>query len=302
MNRFYFVLCVVVMVSSCSLIERFRPVQEYDWTLDQESIEVYEDLQVTLNVLGSSVPDVIEWSCEPENFVRYIVSDGGKRCLVQRLEDGECTLVARGGELEKRVQVKVERYSKSGLHLRINGEDMYFPMIKPNYPQKSDVNRYFTVHLNKRDTVEIEVVEWLPKEMESELMVRSVGTSSETYNSEGFCFLYNYPDREIRDQTTFGGIRFPKGEERPFEAVKGSVLKNSVWLFDLTPWEITEGEHKWKEDYEVVVSFGVGFSGGYFGKDKWGDNIDVSFSLKILLREDEPNGIVDFEPVYVGII
>ena len=127
MNRFYFVLCVVVMVSSCSLIERFRPVQEYDWSLDQESIEVYEDLQVTLNVLGSSVPDIIEWSCEPENFVRYIVSDGGKRCLVQRLEDGECTLVARGGELEKRVQVMVERYSKSGLHLRINGEDMYFP-------------------------------------------------------------------------------------------------------------------------------------------------------------------------------
>ena len=292
----------VLLAAGCNLIEKIKPVKEYDWTLDQESIEVYEDLQVTLNVLGSSVPDVIEWSCEPENFVRYIVSDGGKRCLVQRLEDGECTLVARGGELEKRVQVKVERYTKSGLHLRINGEDMYFPLIKPNYPQKSDVNRYFTVHLNKRDTVEIEVVEWLPNEMESELMVRSVGTSSETYNSEGFCFLYNYPDREIREQTTFGGIGFPKGEERPFEAVKGSVLKNSVWLFDLTPWEITEGEHKWKEDYEVVVSFGVGFSGGYFGKDKWGDNIDVSFGLKILLREDEPNGIVDFEPVYVGII
>ena len=292
----------VLLAAGCNLIEKIKPVKEYDWTLDQESIEVYEDLQVTLNVLGSSVPDVIEWSCEPENFVRYIVSDGGKRCLVQRLEDGECTLVARGGELEKRVQVKVERYSKSGLHLRINGEDMYFPLIKPNYPQKSDVNRYFTVHLNKRDTVEIEVVEWLPNEMESELMVRSVGTSSETYNSEGFCFLYNYPDREIREQTTFGGIGFPKGEERPFEAVKGAVLKNSVWLFDLTPWEITEGVHKWKEDYEVVVSFGVGFSGGYFGKDKWGDNIDVSFGLKILLREDEPNGIVDFEPVYVGII
>lgn len=291
-----------MLAAGCNLIEKIKPVKEYDWTLDQESIEVYEDLQVTLNVLGSSVPDVIEWSCEPENFVRYIVSDGGKRCLVQRLEDGECILVARGGELEKRVQVKVERYSKSGLHLRINGEDMYFPLIKPNYPQKSDVNRYFTVHLNKRDTVEIEVVEWLPNEMESELMVRSVGTSSETYNSEGFCFLYNYPDREIREQTTFGGIGFPKGEERPFETVKGAVLENSVWLFDLTPWEITEGEHKWKEDYEVVVSFGVGFSGGYFGKDKWGDNIDVSFGLKILLREDEPNGIVDFEPVYVGII
>lgn len=290
----------VLLAAGCNLIEKIKPVKEYDWTLDQESIEVYEDLQVTLNVLGSSVPDVIEWSCEPENFVRYIVSDGGKRCLVQRLEDGECTLVARGGELEKRVQVKVERYTKSGLHLRINGEDMYFPLIKPNYPQWSDVDRYFTVHLNKRDTVEIEVVEWLPNEMESELMVRSVGTSSATYNSEGFCFLYGYPDREIK-QTVIGPIRFPAGEERPFETIKGTVVKNSVWLFDLTPWEITEGEHKWKEDYEVVIRFGVDFSGGYFGKDKWGDNIDVSFSLRILLREDEPNGIVDFEPMYETI-
>ncbi len=288
---------IVLLVAGCNLIEKIKPVKEYDWTLDQESIEVYEDLQVTLNVLGSSVPDVIEWSCEPENFVRYIVSDGGKRCLVQRLEDGECTLVARGGEIEKRVQVKVERYTKSGLHLRINGEDMYFPMIKPNCPQKSDVNRYFTVHLNKRDTVEIEVVEWLPKEMETKLLVGGVGIGSNVYNSEGFCFLYGYPDREI-NQTVIGSIRFPAGEERPFEAVKGAVLKNSVWLFDLTPWEITEGEHKWKEDHEQVVQFIVGFSGGYFGKDKWGDNIDVAFEIDILLREDEPNGIVDLEPVY----
>lgn len=294
MNRFYFVLCVVVMVSSCSLIERFRPVQEYDWTLDQESIEVYEDLQVTLNVLGSSVPDVIEWSCEPENFVRYIVSDGGKRCLVQRLEDGECTLVARGGELEKRVQVKVERYSKSGLHLRINGEDMYFPMIKPNYPRLNDVDRFFTIHLNKRDTIVAEVVEWLPNELEDELMIKRVAINYGTFdpNTGRPRHLYNYPDEEV---VGIGTLNFPNGEEKTFENIKGATLKNPVWAHDETPWVETEGEHKWYENYE---EFGIFKLTMIAGKDKWGDNIYGMYVIYMLLREDGYNEIVDFDTRY----
>lgn len=299
MRKIVFIGVCVLFAVGCSLIDKMKPVEEYDWTLDNDEIEVYDDVSVTLNVLGSSVPDIIEWSCEPKNFVRYIVSDGGKRCLVQWLEDGECTLVAKGGEIEKRVQVKAERYSKSGLHLRINGEDMYFPMIEPNCPQKSDVNRYFTVHLNKRDTIEVELVEWLPKELEKELMVGAVGFGSNPFNSEGACFLYGYPTMEIlKIREKIGLIKFPVGEEKSFEEIKGSVVKNSIWLFDFTPWVITEGEHKWEEDYEIVHHLNIVFRGGYFGVDKWGDNIEVVFEIDFLLREDEPNGIVNFDDMY----
>jgi hypothetical protein len=70
-------------------------------------------------------------------------------------------------------------------------------------------------------------------------------------------------------------------------------------LFDFSPWEITEGEHKWRDDYEVVPQFSIGFKGGYFGVDKWGDEICAEFQISFLLREDSPGGIVDFDPVYV---
>ena len=295
MRKSLFCCATAVLVASCSWFERIKPQPVYDWTVDRESIEVFEDVDVTLNVLGSNVPEQIEWRCEPENFVRYLVSDGGKKCLVQRRGDGECLLFARSGDMERSVKVKVGRYSRSGLHLRVNGEDMYFPLINPNYPTYSDYNRYFTVHLNKKDTVKVEVVEWLPKELEKVLMVRSVSSYSNLfYRGGGGCFLFNYPYNEVLPS----GEIYYRGGSEPFEKIKGCVIKNWVWAHDETPWRETEGEYVWCEDYEEVPSFCLYFVGG-FGKDKWGDNIGVTFSVSFLLREDESCGIVDFNPNYI---
>ena len=295
MKKSFFYCAAVMFMASCSWLELSEPQPEFDWTVDCESIEVYEDVDVVLNVLGANVPEQIEWRCEPENFVRYIVSDGGKRCLVQRRGDGECVLVAGCGDMERRVNVKVGRYSRSGLHLKINGEDMYFPMISPNYPTYSSYNRYFTVHLNKKDTLEMEVVEWIPNEMENGLMVRSVTSYSNIYyRGGGTCFLFDYPYQEVLPA---GEIYFRQSAE-PFSEIKGAVIINWVWAHDESPWRVTEGDYIWCDDYEEVPSFSLYFVGG-FGKDKWGDNIEVTFSISFLLREDEPNGIVDFDPDYI---
>lgn len=147
-----------LILGGCSWIENvFRTDVEYIWNLDHEEVTVSSDIPGSVAVSGEKIPDELEWEVIPSGIVRGKSSADGKRYFLEYIKEGEGEVVASYGDQERRCRFISMRYSHTGLHLKVNGSDLYFPMI-----ETYNDTREFDVHVDA-DTIRIEICGFIPE-------------------------------------------------------------------------------------------------------------------------------------------
>ena len=132
MNKITIALIASLLCQSCLWIDKIIPPKEYDWEIDTHHTIVTSDHGATINAIGDNIPNGINWSSEPNDIVRLTPVNNGKCCHIDYIRDGEGIITATYDTKSENCEFKSQIYSSTGLHLKINGTDRYFPLIEHN--------------------------------------------------------------------------------------------------------------------------------------------------------------------------
>ena len=223
-----FIIASVLLVS-CD-ISTIEP--EYNWSIAEKELFISLDSPASVDVVGENIPEGIQWSVVPEGLVEMNVYPSS--VSLKYLADGEGELVAAFEDTEYRVAFTTQKYSNTGFHLKINGKDVYLPLI-PNKPGKPihEVERRFEYPLSVQDTITIEMVEYLPKEMESKISIRSMNWMFWSGEAD----FVKFPPVKEWYMKSWGHIGYGKDAGFNFEKFKNGGLVAKCWKFVDIPWD-----------------------------------------------------------------
>lgn len=177
MRKLIFLLSVAV-VASCNII-----IQEpdYDWKLSVDKVVVSTDKVAIIDVVGDNIPEGIQYRVEPEGIVDIYVYPNSNAVKLEYISNGEGELIASYQETEQRISFKAQKYSDTGFHLLVNGEDVYLPIIELTHLNGDRVFEYPIPE--DADTITVEIIDYLPSEMEDMIVIRSIGWQPSDYKN-----------------------------------------------------------------------------------------------------------------------
>lgn len=224
-----FIIASVVLVS-CD-ISTIEP--EYNWSIAEKELFVSLDSPASIDVVGENIPEGIQWSVVPEGLVEMKVYPSS--VSLKYLADGEGELVAAFEDTEYRVAFTTQKYSNTGFHLKVNGKDVYLPLIPNSTPGQPMhiVRRAFECPISVQDTITIEMVEYLPKEMESKITIRSMTWMI----YDGKADFIKFPAVKEWYMKNWAYIVYGKDAGFNFEKFKNGGLVAKCWTFVDVPWD-----------------------------------------------------------------
>lgn len=224
-----FIIASVLLVS-CD-ISTIEP--EYNWSIAEKELFVSLDSPASVDVVGENIPEGIQWSVVPEGLVEMNVYPSS--VSLKYLADGAGELVAAFEDTEYRVAFTTQKYSNTGFHLKVNGKDVYLPLIPNSTPGQPMhiVRRAYECPISVQDTITIEMVEYLPKEMESKISIRSM----EWMIYDGKADFVNFPAVKEWYMKSWCYIGYGKDAGFNFEKFKNGGLVAKCWTFVDVPWD-----------------------------------------------------------------
>lgn len=188
-------LAMALLIHSCSPLEIFPSTKGYEWDIDTTNIFVSTDKFSRVELLGKRIPPKVVWSASPEGVVTLEPNSQG--CTVRYLSDGEGTITASYGDTQRRCTFVSEYYSHTGLHMKINGQERYFPMIEHN-GEGDGIGKITRIYHFKvpRDTLRIEIKDFIPQESRDKIVVKNIYLTDSGHHYGCNKFLnYNDPFR-----------------------------------------------------------------------------------------------------------
>lgn len=229
MNKITIALIASLLCQSCLWIDKIIPPKEYDWKIDTHHTIVTSDHGATINAIGDNIPNGINWSSEPNDIVRLTPANNGKCCHIDYIRDGEGIITATYDTKSENCEFKSQIYSSTGLHLKINGTDRYFPLIEHNGEGDgiSKITRKFVCSVPK-DTLKVEFVEFVPKETEEKIIVENIFVVDQGFHFDETTFS------NVRDHFRISGSSVSYNDDNPnFPKIKGlSIIQRSMALHD----------------------------------------------------------------------
>ncbi len=229
MNKIIFALIATLVCQSCLWTDRLISRKEYNWGIDTHRTLITSDQGATINTIGDNIPDGIDWSSEPHDIVKLTPIDNGKSCYIDYIRDGEGIITATYDNKSENCEFMSQLYSNTGLHLKINGLDRYFPMIEHNGEGDgiSKITRIFECHVPK-DTLRIEFLEFIPKETEEKIVIENIYIVDQGFHYDETTFS------NVRDHFRMSGSSVSYNDDFPnFPKLKGvSVTQRSMALHD----------------------------------------------------------------------
>lgn len=185
-------LAMALLIHSCSPLEIFPSTKEYEWDMDTTNIFVSTDKFSRVELLGKRIPPKVAWSASPEGVVTLEPDSQG--CTVRYLSDGEGTITASYSQAERICTFTSEYYSHTGLHMKINGQERYFPMIEHN-GEGDGIGKITRIYYCKvpRDTLRIEIKDFIPQESRDKIVVKNIYLTDSGHHYGCNRFL-NYKD------------------------------------------------------------------------------------------------------------
>lgn len=179
------ILVLALLLQSCTWVEEIISPDHSDWEISPHTLNVSSDLPGEIWVICDKVPEDLQWSTKPEGVVEVIPTQDPTRYTIKYISDGEGIISLKSGPVKRECTFISKKYSDTGLHLKINGSDIYFPMITHNGEGDgtSKITRIFNIGI-PRDTLKVEFVEFIPQELQGRVIVRNIFVTDGGYHFE----------------------------------------------------------------------------------------------------------------------
>lgn len=229
------ILVLALLLQSCTWVEEIISPDHSDWEISPHTLNVSSDLPGEIWVICDKVPEDLQWSTKPEGVVEVIPTQDPTRYTIKYISDGEGIISLKSGPVKRECTFISKKYSDTGLHLKINGSDIYFPMITHNGEGDgtSKITRIFRIEV-PRDTLKVEFVKFIPERVEELVIVRNIFVFDDGYHFE--CTQFT----EYTDEYRVSGTSLSYNDSIPnFHKVKGVKVTQSAFASHPEVSEIT---------------------------------------------------------------
>lgn len=252
-------MLLAILLHSCTWVEEIISPDLTGWEIDPHTIEVSSDRPGEVTIIGDKVPEDLVWSTTPDGLVDIVSTLDPKRYRITYISEGEGTITAQSGGTKVECRFVSQKYSDTGLHLKINGVDMYFPMITHNGEGDgtSKITRIFNIGI-PRDTLKVEFVEFIPQELQGRVIVRNIFVTDGGYHFECTHF------RGYSGVCKISGTTLSYNDTIPnFDKIKGVKIEQTAFVAypEVSDITLEMNTNAFENGYGKSCCFRIIFSG-----------------------------------------